>query len=154
MDITRKRVPNRLWSDHEFCARVAKRCEDLGRSQREVLKAAGVAHDYLQTDPGHGRRIDRVARIAEVLDWTLADALGLELSAQINSELALASFETTCIALQVKLPDAMRFAEVFAAMYNYLADQRAAGEPIDQPSLRILAQYEAKRTQAALSSPT
>lgn len=152
MDTSRKRGPIRLWSDQEFCTRVVKRCEDLGRSQRDVLKAAGVAHDYLQTDPGHGRRIDRVARIAEVLDWTLADALGLQLSGQISSPLAKTSFETTCMALQIKIPDLARFAEVFVAMYNYLADQHAAGEPVDEPSLRILAQYEAKRTQAALSS--
>jgi transcriptional regulator with XRE-family HTH domain len=64
------------WSDEEFLARVEARCKELGKSQREVLRKAGLAHDYLT--PRRSRRIDQVERITEVLDWKLSDILGLE----------------------------------------------------------------------------
>ena len=35
------------WSDQEFCDRVVKRCVELGKSQRSILKEAEAAHDYL-----------------------------------------------------------------------------------------------------------
>jgi hypothetical protein len=143
----RKRAA-RLWSDDEFCARVVKRCAELQKSQRDVLKEAGVAHDYLQTDPAHGRRIDRVARVAEALDWSLPEILGIKPpAAQIDPNLALIAAEAACEATQEKIRLLSRYVEVLTAMYNHLLD-----DPDSDPAyIRKLARYETKRSQAALS---
>lgn len=66
------------WSDEDFRARIAQRCTELGCSKRSVLKAAALAHDYLQTEPQHGRRIDNLAKLAVALNWSLGELLGLK----------------------------------------------------------------------------
>lgn len=69
------------WNDKAFCERVKQRCAELGRNERDVLRKAGLAHDYLLTNPRAGRRVPQLERLAAELDWSLADILGLGPSA-------------------------------------------------------------------------
>lgn len=120
------------WSDTAFCERVVRRCEELGRSQRQVLKAAGVAHDYLQTTPAHGRRIDTVEKVAQALDWTLADALGLSVSGRIDGELLFYAHhdaqQATQIVQRINEDD---FCQIQGAFYNLYLSRVADGQAID-----------------------
>jgi hypothetical protein len=140
------------WSDEEFCIRVARRCEELGRSQRQVLKEARVAHDYLQTTPTHGRRVDLMARVAKTLDWSLAEIMGLELNQQADVPILLLAYRTARDATRSvqRLTDEI-FVEVLAAIYNLLLDRRSASQPVDDPVyLKMIADAFAKREAASL----
>lgn len=118
----------------------------MGKSQRDVLKEAGVAHDYLQTDPAHGRRIDRVARVAEALEWTLPDILGIEPPpARIDDNKAAIIKEAISEATNQK---AAVYIDLFMALYNHFLDEQ---EDEDPELVRKLVRYELKRTQAAIS---
>lgn len=120
------------WSDREFCERVARRCAELGRSQRQVLKAAGVAHDYLQTTPAHGRRIDTLEKVAQAIDWTLADVLGLSVSARLDGEVSLYAYHDTQQAAQVvQRIDEEDFCQIHGAFYNLYVSRLPGGQAID-----------------------
>jgi hypothetical protein len=133
---SRKR--SRLWSDEDFCVRVQKRCAELNRSQRDVLKAAGVAHDYLQTNPAHGRRVDRLARVAQELNWTLPDIMGLELSEQAKPRLLLIACKAACDAMRDKVTIRAEYLKAYAALvatfYNTVLEQQTQGHPVDDPA--------------------
>jgi len=138
------------WSDEKFRDRVVRRCEELGKSQRQVLKAAGVTHDFLQATPAHGRRIDTIERIAEQLDWGLADVLGLPFSGQIDAGQLLHAHRAAQQAAQtVRRVDDEIFCEILATIYNLLQDRAAAGQPVDDPEyLRLLVDVFAKQVRA------
>lgn len=120
------------WSDADFCERVVRRCEELGLSQRQVLKAAGVAHDYLQTTPAHGRRIDTVEKVATALDWSLADILGLSVNARIDGELLFYAYDDAQQAAQVvQQLDKEDFAQIQGTFYNLYVGRLVDGQTID-----------------------
>jgi hypothetical protein len=128
------------WSDEDFCARVVRRCEEVGRSQRAVLKEANCAHDYLQTNPTHGRRIDRIVRIAEVLDMPLASLMGLPMTGQviIDTNLLLLAYQAAQQATQlVQRPTDEIFVETMATVYTVLMDRQNQGlDPRDAEELK------------------
>lgn len=64
------------WDDKAFIERVRRRCKELGRSERDVLRSAGLAHDFLHTNPIHGRSTVALDKLAAELDWTLAEIIG------------------------------------------------------------------------------
>ena len=127
------------WSDEEFCARVVHRCEEVGRSQRAVLKEAQCAHDYLQTNPQHGRRIDRIVRIAEVLETPLGNLLGLPMNGQIDTDILFLAYEAALEATElVKQLDKREFVRTVALVYNNLMSRRAEGhDPRDPEYLKL-----------------
>lgn len=123
------------WSDESFCERVAKRCAELGKSQRAVLKEAQCAHDYLQTTPTHGRRIDRIGRIAAVLELDVRDVLGLPaMNGQIDVNLLLIAYQVAKEAMQhLQSPDDGLFVHAQASVYNLLVERQDAGDDVRDP---------------------
>jgi hypothetical protein len=142
------------WSDESFCERVVRRCAEIGKSQRWVLKEAQCAHDYLQTNPTHGRRIDRIARIAEVLELPLGDMLGLPVNGQIQLDLLVVAYDATLEATQlVQNVDKSIFCETLATIYNRLLRRRADGHDVHDPEyLKMM--IEVLRDHAATRQST
>lgn len=142
------------WSDEGFCQRVVARCRELGKSQREILRQAQCAHDYLQTNPTHGRRIDRVWRIAEALECGVADILGIPVNGQIEPDLLLIAYRAAQEAMQaVQTVDDANFVRTMSIVYNQLLDRRAQGhDPRDPQFLQTLIGF--LRTMGATPQPT
>jgi hypothetical protein len=142
------------WSDEEFCERVVRRCGELGRSQRAVLKEAQCAHDYLQTNPQHGRRIDRIVRIAEVLDTPLSSLLGLSVNGTVDTDILLIAYRAAREATQqVQQLDEAIFVQTMAQIYNVLMSRRADGHDPHDPDYLKLA-IEVVRTGVTTRRPT
>lgn len=143
------------WSDEGFCERVVKRCTEIGRSQRWLLKEAQCAHDYLQTNPTHGRRIDRIARIAEVLETPLGSLLGLPMNGRIESSLLLIAYRLAREATQaVQQPTDELFVENLAAVYNLLLSQRESGRDVEDPAFQqLLTGLVREQVAARLGTP-
>lgn len=128
------------WSDKQFRQRIERRCQQLGRSQRDVLKAAGLTHDYLGTVPKYGRRVDIIEKLAAALDWTLAEALGLPTRSAIDPVLLRRAYHSsrrimlrlnsndvdTQIAMQAVLYDLFIGAPEHYADANSAVDEYAA----------------------------
>lgn len=122
------------WSDQSFCERVAERCKALGKSQRSVLREAQCAHDYLQTNPQHGRRIDRIVRIAEVLELGIGDILGVPVNGDVDGSLLLVAYRAAQQAMQnLVAPDDVAFVETMTTVYNRLLARRAQGHDVHDP---------------------
>jgi hypothetical protein len=120
------------WSDAEFCKRVVRRCDDLGKSQREVLRGAGLAHDYLTNPPAHGRRLDRIVKLAEALDWSLAEIMGLSLTVKGDVKLFTTALLTARKAtVNVRPLKDETLARVQTTIYNMLVQRRAEGLAVD-----------------------
>lgn len=118
------------WSDQSFCVRVAERCKALGKSQRSVLREAQCAHDYLQTTPTHGRRIDRIVRIAEVLELGIGDIL----DGDAELSLMLVAYRAAQRAMEnLQAPDDVAFVETMTTVYNRLLARRAQGHDVHDP---------------------
>lgn len=142
------------WSDESFCERVAERCKKLGKSQRSVLREAQCAHDYLQTNPTHGRRIDRIWRIAEVLDMPVGNLLGLPVNGQIDTEMLLLAYRAAREAIElVQQPTDQIFVETMATLYTVLLARQAAGhDPRDPEYLKLTVDILRARAASALRS--
>lgn len=122
------------WSDQSFCVRVAERCKALGKSQRSVLREAQCAHDYLQTTPTHGRRIDRIVRIAEVLELGIGDILGVPMNGDAELSLMLVAYRAAQRAMEnLQAPDDVAFVETMTTVYNRLLARRAQGHDVHDP---------------------
>ena len=151
------------WDDKAFCARVVQRCEELGRSQREVLKAAQVAHDYLQTNPTHGRRIDRIAQLAEILDTPLGYLLGLPMEpkakTEVETEIMSIAYQTAQEVSRVTLDfNELAFVEIQTGVYNLLLARRDEGYDINEPDyltqiIKTLQAIKAAQKSNSSSSP-
>jgi hypothetical protein len=136
-----------LWSDAAFRERVVHRCDELRKSQGQVLKEAGLTHDYLTNEPAHGRRIDRLARLCTPLQWSLAELLGL--NAKVNPKLMLIAL---CTAQKVTanghpLKDDTLVSNQ-TTIYNLLIERHAVGRAADDEGFltsvaQVLAEHEA-----------
>lgn len=127
-----RRMQQWVWSDEKFCERVVEQCKKLGKSQRSVLKEANCAHDYLQTNPAHGRRIDRISRIADVLELDVGAILGLPvMNGQIDVDLLMIAYQVAKEAMQgLQSPDDGLFVHAQASVYNHLIERQAAGDDV------------------------
>lgn len=113
-----------MWSDEDFRARVAQRCVDLGRSKRSVLRAAGLAHDYLQTEPAHGRRVDNLAKLAEALQWSMGELMGLK-AVSVDERTMLRAYRSMQrIAQRTALPSDTDKVWVLTQIYNMYDEAR------------------------------
>jgi hypothetical protein len=120
------------WSDEQFCKRVIERLRELGVSQRQVLKEAGLAHDYLQNPPAHGRRLDRIVKLATALNWSLAEIMGLGLNTKVDVNLLTIAYNRTKQALgDAQDRDPKQFTNLQALIYNRLLARRADGLVVD-----------------------
>jgi hypothetical protein len=133
-----------MWSDEEFCQRVVGRCKELGRSQRQVLKEAGLAHDYLAKPPGLGRRVDRALKLVEPLNWTVEELLGCPPDKADVRLLKLAwkiALEAMGVEDVASLDEATtkRFIGLEATHYNLLVRRHAEGLDVNDPDfLKLL----------------
>lgn len=142
------------WSDARFCERVVEQCRKLGKSQRAILKEANCAHDYLQTNPAHGRRIDRISRIAEVLEIPLGELLGLPaVTDPFDIDVLLIAYQVARDVTQlVRQPTDRIFVEMMAAVYMVLLDRKTDGhDPADPQFLKQAT--DMFRAMAATRSP-
>jgi hypothetical protein len=131
-------------SDEEMKARVAARCAELGKSLRGALSEAGLSHETLEKTPAAGRRLDTLEKLARVLDWSLADLLGLEVIARLEPGL----LHTALQVVRSSLPHIPEidpvFSEMVALAYNILADghpdpQQPPGEEVIANMTRTIA---------------
>lgn len=70
--------PGPEWDDTAFVRRVTEAAEARGMTVSDVMKASGVARDYLNKAPILGRNIGQVLKIARYLDIDPVVLMGLE----------------------------------------------------------------------------
>ena len=111
------------WSEEAFQIRVKARCRQLNRSLRSVLAEADLSLDTFQKPPALGRRVDTLAKLAVVLDWSIGEISG-EPSDKIDPELLVEAFGVT----KEGWPDAPSdeaLMRVTARVYKIVADRFA-----------------------------
>ena len=118
------------WSEEAFAERVRRRVAELEKSESALLRAAGVSEDLIRKVPENGRRIDSVAKIARALDWTLAEAIGVQATPRVDVEL----LRIALIAAERKVPrrldDRTRVVcQAAALFYDILAERQEEGQP-------------------------
>jgi hypothetical protein len=129
------------WSEEAFLDRIRNRVAELGKSESALLAAAGVSVDLIRKVPEHGRRIDKVAEIARALDWTLAEAIGVQSTPRVNIEL----LRTALIVAERKVPRRIEdrlqvVCDAVALFYDILAQRQEEGQPpLDEASALVLA---------------
>jgi hypothetical protein len=119
------------WSEEAFLERVRRRVAQLGKAESALLRAAGVSQDLIRKVPDHGRRIDSVAAIARALDWTLAEAIGVQpiVKADVSLlELALLAAERKVPGWLENRTDAV--CRAAALFYDILAERKESGKPL------------------------
>lgn len=144
------------WDDGNFRKNAAMACEKAGFSQRWLLKQVGCSHDYLQTKPAHGRRIDKIYLIADKTGAPIVDLLGLPVTAQIDAEILLIAYEATPKAIElVAQPTAVIFVETMAALYTVLLSRRADGhDPHDPEYLKLVIDIFRARAAVSMTRPS
>jgi hypothetical protein len=136
-----------MWDDEEFRRRVTDRAKQLGKSVRQVLSEAGMAHDTLKA-PSGGRRIDTMERLARALDWSLPDIMGFP-PRRVTKDLLGMAVQIARRALRYVQHDDDVLYDVVAHVYNVLADRQRAGQPIDDQATSSLAAYIAEQWRTA-----
>jgi hypothetical protein len=136
-----------MWDDEGFRRRVTERAKQIGKSVRQVLSEAGMAHDTLKV-PSGGRRIDTLDRLAAALDWTLPEIMGFT-PERVTKDLLMRSAQIARRALRYVQYDDDVLYDVAAHVYNVLADRQRAGQPIDEQATSSLAAYIAEQWRTA-----
>jgi lambda repressor-like predicted transcriptional regulator len=142
------------YSDDRFRARIVARCAEIGISQKEVSKRAGVSHDFLHIQPSYGRRIDSIERVAAAVGWDLATAL--ELSDSVTEELVEKTFVVYRAATR-DWSDPVPVAEearLWTVIYRVLAARKKTGRPTDEAVLEAIAEIIAENHRMRRGSPT
>jgi hypothetical protein len=118
------------FSEERFVARVRARAAQLGKPLGVLLTEAGMATDAFSHAPKHGRRIDTFERLAQVCEWSLAEAMGFE-EPETAVDLMVLALQITRRGLRgVPLNDQLE-GETIAGVYDILSARRRAGAPID-----------------------
>jgi hypothetical protein len=119
------------WSEEDFLRRVRSRVAYLGKSESALLREAGLSEDLIRKVAGRGRRIDSIVQIARALDWTVAEALGLQLSARVDAQL----LSTAIAVAERKVPRRVEgdrhtiVCQAAALFYEILSDRAERGMP-------------------------
>ena len=129
------------WSDDAFRARIARRASEIGKTLRQVLKEAGIAHDAIEKIPVSGRRVDTLERLAAALDWSLAQVMGYDPSPWVTPELLKMATQVTRQALRSHPHDDDTAIEITARVYNVLAARQRDGVPTTEETLQAIAAY-------------
>lgn len=120
------------WSEADFQKRIKKRLDEIGKSAAGALAEKGYSVDLIRQRAKDGRRMDTIVKIADALDWNLAEAIGVKPTERIDPKL----LETALWAVDQVLPrriegDRNRALLRGAALfYMVLAQAQARGEPI------------------------
>jgi hypothetical protein len=119
------------WSEEAFLDRVRRRVRDLGKSESALLRDAGVSQDLIRKGAEHGRRIDSIAAIAGALDWTLAEAIGVQPAARVDLSLLARAILVADQLIPRQLDDRAALVSRAAALfYDILSERKEAGRPI------------------------
>jgi hypothetical protein len=119
------------WSEEAFLERVRRRVVELGRSETALLREAGVSEDLIRKTAGRGRRIDSIVSIARALDWTLAEALGIQPPPRVDTQLLY----TAMLIAEQKVPPRVEgerpeiLCRAAALFYDILAERQEKGLP-------------------------
>jgi hypothetical protein len=149
------------WSEEQFKARITARAAELDQPLRKLLAKVGLGHDTIDKLPSSGRRIDTLERIAEALQWSLAEVMGFNVLGGISIELSERAFVAAERALEL-LPSAARtrgnLVAAHAHLYDRLAARQRDGRPITDEIVdayvEMLAQaWEGKTTPPAPGAP-
>lgn len=124
-------MPVDEWSEEDFLRRVRARVAELGKSESALLREAGLSEDLIRKVAGRGRRIDSIVMIARALDWPLAEALGLQLSARVDTQMlsmALSVAERK-VPRRVEGDRSAIVCRAAALFYDILAERRERWAP-------------------------
>lgn len=118
------------WSEEAFLERVRRRVAELGKSESALLRDAGVSEDLIRKVAERGRRIDSIAAIARALDWTLAEAIGVQSTSRVETEL----LRTALVVAERKVPRRLEsrpqaVCQAAALFYDILAERHEDGHP-------------------------
>jgi hypothetical protein len=122
------------WSDAILLQRIDDRCAQLGITRHAACVRAGVDASYLDR-PVDGRRINKLAKLAAGLDWTLCQLVG-----HGGPTLAMPSVDRTLLEKAVRTaqrglrndPDGAELLPgTIADVYDTLIERQQSGEPID-----------------------
>ena len=148
------------WDEEAFQARVTARLAELGLTRNSALKGIDPRSvDLLRRKEGRGRRIDSLMKIAAALDWTLAEALGIQADPAVDPfilEMAIAVAQEQIPRRLLGRANPEAVARTAALAYDFLAQRAQRGEPvrdladaIDQA--RALVRYEQNRRRSSAS---
>lgn len=119
------------WSEEAFLDRVRRRVAELGKSESALLREAGVGEDLIRKVPGRARRMDSIASIARALDWTLAEAIGIQSTSKVDVEMLGRAILVADRKLPRRLEDRMRTVSQAAALfYDILSERKEEGRPV------------------------
>ncbi len=128
-----------MWDDRAFVERVLRRSEQLGRPLPSKLRGR------LSKKVDRGRRIDTIIEVAQYLDWSLAEALGVQPDPRvlvINENTLARAIRAAEQIVQARgtakggTPSAL--AAEIAAIYKLLATRDAAGLSTSEADLNLV----------------
>jgi hypothetical protein len=120
------------WSEADFQKRIKQRLEEIGKSAAGALAEKGYSVDLIRQRAKDGRRMDTIVKIADALDWDLAEAIGVKPQGRIDPKL----LEAALWAVEQVLPRRIKGDRTRALLrgtalfYTVLEAASARGEPI------------------------
>ncbi len=119
------------WSEEAFLERVRRRVAELGKAESALLREAGLDVSLIRKVPGRARRMDSIAAIARALDWTLADAIGVQPTSRVDRSM----LRTALLVAERKVPRRVAdrdevVSRAAALFYEILAERKEGGEPV------------------------
>jgi hypothetical protein len=119
------------WSEEAFLERVRRRVAELGKAESVLLRDAGADISLIRKVPGRARRMDSIASIARALDWTLAEAIGVQSTPRVDVEL----LRIALVVAEKKVPRraadrALVVCQAAALFYEILAERKEDGRPV------------------------
>jgi hypothetical protein len=119
------------WSEEAFLKRVHRRVAELGKAESALLREAGLDDSLIRKVPGRARRMDSIASIARALDWTLAEAIGVQSTSRVDVELLGRALLVAERKIPRRLADRGRAVSQAAALfYDILAERKEDGQPV------------------------
>jgi hypothetical protein len=125
----------RGWSEQKFRERVAARAAELGETVNALMERAGLGEQFRRT-PRSGRRIDTLEKIAQTLNWTLAEVMGFVEPIDIDLLLrAHQSAQRVYAALRIAARTERVLISAQAYIYSELVECRQSGVEVDDEHL-------------------
>jgi transcriptional regulator with XRE-family HTH domain len=128
-------LPHMPWDESEFQARITARAKELGMTERDVMRKAGLSGDTFDKVPGsRGRTYNTIEAIAGAVGLTVGEAIGAQ-SAPSFTLLA----QAIGVALRA-IPSDRRelLLDAILSVYAVLAERRRENLPIDPSTLSAL----------------
>ncbi len=119
------------WSEEAFLERVRRRVAELGKAESALLREAGLEESLIRKVPGRARRMDSIASIARALDWSLADAIGVQPTSRVDVEL----LRMAMLVAERKVPRraadrVLVVCQATALFYQILAERKEDGRSV------------------------